>query len=64
MKVKKKGKAGKVKADKTEEKIKRTRGLKVQREIRKYQSGVELLIWRLPFQRVVKEIMQKIPEDL
>ena len=30
------------------------RGLKALKEIRRYQSGTELLIWRLPFQRVVK----------
>ena len=62
MKVEKKGKGGKVKTDKEkEEKIKKTRrGLRALREIRKYQSGTELLIRRLPFQRVVKEIMQKI----
>ena len=59
MKVKKKGKGGQVKVDKEEgEKIERTRrGLKALREIRKYQSGMELLIQRLPFQRVVKEIV-------
>ena len=34
------------------------------REIKKYQSGTEMLIRRLPFQRVVKEIIQKIREDL
>ena len=32
------------------------RGIHALREIRKYQSGTELLIWQLPFQRVVKEI--------
>ena len=66
MKVEKKGKGGKVKMDKEEgEKIKRTRrGLKALQEIRKYQSSTELLIQRLPFQRVVKEIIQKIREDL
>ena len=34
------------------------------REIKKYQSSTEMLIRRLPFQRVVKEIIQKIIEDL
>ena len=34
------------------------RGLRALREIKKYQSGMELLIRRLPFQRVVKEIVQ------
>ena len=66
MKVKKKGKGGEVKMDKEKrEKIKKTRqGLKALREIKKYQSGTELLIRRLPFQRVVKEIIQKTREDL
>ena len=32
------------------------------REIQKYQSGTELLMRRLPFQRVVKEIIQNIRE--
>ena len=66
MKVEKKGKGGEVKMDKEKgEKIKRTRrGLKALQEIKKYQSSTELLIWRLPFQRVVKEIIQNIREDL
>ena len=66
MKVEKNGKGGKVKMDKEkEEKIKKTRqGLKALREIKKYQSSMELLIRRLPFQRVVKEIIQNIREDL
>ena len=34
------------------------RGLRALREIKKYQSGTELLIRRLPFQRVVKDIIQ------
>ena len=64
-KVEKKGEGGKVKTDKEKEKIKKTRrGLKALREMRKYQSGMELLIQRLPFQKVVKAIMQKIREDL
>ena len=40
------------------------RGLKALKEIKKYQSGAELLIRRLPFQRVVKEIAQGIRADL
>ena len=35
------------------------RGLKALKEIKKYQSGTELLIKRLPFQRVVRETVQK-----
>ena len=34
------------------------------REIRKYQKGVELLIRRLPFQRLVREIAQDYKPDL
>ena len=63
MKGKKEGKKGKDKAE--EEKTKgMRRGLRALREIRKYQSGTELLIRRLPFQRVIKEIVQGIRADL
>ena len=34
------------------------------REIRKYQKGTELLIRKLPFQRLVREIAQKQKTDL
>ena len=40
------------------------RGICTLKEIRKYQSGTELLIHQLPFQRVVKEIIQSIKGDL
>ena len=40
------------------------RGIHALKEIRKYQSGTELLIHQLPFQRVVKEIIQSIRGDL
>ena len=40
------------------------RGLKALKEIKKYQSGTEMLIRRLDFQRVVKNIVQKVWEDL
>ena len=40
------------------------RGLKALKEIKKYQSGTELLLQRLQFQRVVKEIIQGIRSDL
>ena len=39
-------------------------GLKALKEIKKYQSSTEILIKRLPFQRVVKEIVPKVQEDL
>ena len=63
MKGKKAEKKGKDKEE--EEKTRRVRrGLRALKEIKKYQSGTELLIRRLPFQRVVKEIMQGIRADL
>ena len=40
------------------------RGMHALREIQKYQSGTELLIQWLPFQRVVKEIIETIRGDL
>ena len=40
------------------------RGFKALKEIKKYQSGTELLIRRQPFQRLVREIVQEIRTDL
>ena len=40
------------------------RGLKALKEIKKYQSSTDVLIRRLLFQRVVKEIAQMIRTDL
>ena len=40
------------------------RVLRALKEIKKYQSGTELLLRRLPFQRVVKEIMHGLRKDL
>ena len=40
------------------------RGLKALKEIKKYQSSTDILIRRLPFQRVVREIAQMIRTDL
>ena len=40
------------------------RGLKALMEIKKYQTSTDLLIRRLPFQRVIQEIMQGIRTDL
>ena len=59
-------KDGKTKQEKEkEDKIKKMRwGLKALKEIKKYQSNTEMLIRRLPFQRVVKEIIQKVWDDL
>ena len=39
-------------------------GTKALREIRKYQKSTDLLIKKLPFQRLVKEIAQGISSDL
>ena len=40
------------------------RGMQVLKEIQKYQKGADLLIKRIPFQRLVKEIVQKRREGL
>ena len=37
---------------------KRGQGIKALREIRKFQSSTELLVQKLPFQRLVKELLQ------
>ena len=55
-----KSKQEKEQKDKTK---KMKRGLKALKEIKKYQSNMEMLI-RLLLQRVVKEIVQKVREDL
>ena len=39
-------------------------GVLALREIRKYQKSTELLIRKLPFQRLVKEIAQEVKSDL
>ena len=38
--------------------------MKALKEIKKYQPSTELLIRRLPFQRVVREVAQNIRSDL
>ena len=43
--------------DKKDEKRKK-RQMKALKEIKKFQSSTELLIWKLPFQRLVWEILQ------
>ena len=40
------------------------RGLKALKEIKKFQSSTDMLIRKLPFQRVVREIAQMIRMDL
>jgi histone H3 len=39
-------------------------GTKALREIRKYQKSTDVLIPRLPFQRLVREITQDLKKDL
>ena len=34
------------------------------KEIQKYQKGADFLIWRVPFQRLVREIVQRRREGL
>ena len=63
----KQGKERQLKAirdEKLEKQRKMQRGMKALREIQKYQKGADLLIWRVPFQRLVKEIVQKHQEGL
>ena len=38
--------------------------MQVLKEIQKYQKGADLLIWRVPFQRLVREIVQRCREGL
>ena len=67
MKVGRMKKVGKTKQEKEKEDgaVKRMkRGLKALHEIKWYQSNTNLLIWRLPFQRVVREVAQSIRADL
>ena len=40
------------------------RGIKALREMRKYQGTGELLIRRLPFQRLIREVAQGFRADL
>ena len=53
-----------MKEERKEQKKKVQRGIQALKEIQKYQKGSELLIKRLPFQRVVKEIAQHQMEGL
>ena len=49
---------------KLEKQRKMQRGMQALREIQKYQKGANLLIQRVPFQRLVKQIVQKWQECL
>ena len=53
-----------VREERLEKQRKIQRGMQVLKEIQKYQKGANLLIWRLPFHRLVREIMQKRREGL
>lgn len=50
--------------DSKERKTKFRPGMKALREIRKFQSTTKLVIQKMPFQRLVKEIAQSIRPDL
>ena len=53
-----------IREEKIEKQRKIHRGMQALKEIQKYQKGPDLLIWRLPFQRLVREIVQKRREGL
>ena len=53
-----------IRHEKLEKQRKTQRGMQALKEIQKYQKGVDLLIRRVPFQRLVKEIVQKRREGL
>ena len=53
-----------LKNKKLEKQRKTQRGMQALKEIQKYQKGADLLIIRVPFQRLVKEIVQKRREGL
>ena len=53
-----------IRDEKLEKQRKIQRGMQALREIQKYQKGVDLLIRRVPFQRLVREIVQKRKEGL
>ena len=48
-----------VREERIEKQRKIQRGMQALKEIQKYQKGADLLIQRLPFQRLVREIVQK-----
>ena len=50
--------------EKMEKRRKIQRGMQALKEIQKYQKGVDLLIRSAPFQRLVREIVQKRGEGL
>ena len=53
-----------IRDEKLEKQRKVQRGMQALKEIQKYQKGLDLLIRRVPFQRLVREIVQKRREGL
>ena len=53
-----------IRDEKLERQRKIQRGMQTLREIQKYQKGADLLIRRGPFQRLIREIVQKRREGL
>ena len=48
-----------IRDEKVEKQRKIQQGIQALKEIQKYQKGVDLLIWRVPFQRLFREIVQR-----
>ena len=53
-----------IRDEKLEKQRKVQKGMQALKEIQRYQKGVDLLIRRVPFQRLVREIIQKRREGL
>ena len=63
-KSKKGGKGRKERKGRQEEEKRKRRRMKALKEIKNFQSSTKLLIWKLPFQRVVQEMLQTRRNDL
>ena len=48
-----------IRDEKVEKQRKIQQGMQALKEIQKYQKGADLLIWRVPFQGLVREIVQR-----
>ena len=53
-----------IRDEKVEKQQKIQRGMQALKELQKYQKGTDLLIQRVPFQRLVREIVQRRREGL
>ena len=53
-----------IRDEKVEKQRKIQRGMQALKEIQKYQKGTDLLIQRVPFQRLVREIVQRRRERI